>query len=325
MPTYFDGSGSSSGSGTGLSPVAVNGASHTAASGELCQCNYTSTGAVAIQLPLGTVGVVDSGGAALSGSHPITVTAPAGYTFLSGGGSTFVIGLGATLSEFAADDCSATFVTNSTTMKVEVSAGLLVLGTMASQNAGAVAITGGTATGLTKLGVRDTSAAYDAVVAATSSTPLSAERTLTVDLVNGSRTLKVSGNAEVSGTNTGGNTGDQTVTGLGLDALAPGAALTNANVSIAPGTDKASEYTLPAATLTGAHTCTLATTGSPTTGLTVWIVRRDLTANTYAVINGGAGAGTLVTLPASPGKPMGACVYFDGTNWSLTAVVYLVA
>ncbi len=144
---------SSSGSGTGLSPVAVNGASHTAASGELCQCNYTSTGAVAIQLPTGTVGVVDSGGAALSGSHPITVTAPAGYTFLSGGGSTFVIGLGATLPEFAADDCSATFVTNSTTMKVEVSAGLLVLGTMASQNAGAVAITGGTATGLTVDGV----------------------------------------------------------------------------------------------------------------------------------------------------------------------------
>ena len=127
--------------------------------------------------------------------------------------------------------------------------------------------------------------------------------------------------AALSGT----NTGDQTVTGLGLDALTPGAALTNADVSIAPGTDKASEYTLPAATLTGNHTVTLATTGSPTTGLTVWIVRRDLTANTYAIINGGAGAGTLVTLPASPGKPMGACVYYDGTNWSLTAVVYIVA
>ena len=80
-------------------------------------------------------------------------------------------------------------------------------------NPAALAATGGTATGLTKLGVRDTSAAYDAVVAATSSTPLTAERTLTVDLVNASRTLKVTANAEVGGT----NTGDQTVTGLGLE------------------------------------------------------------------------------------------------------------
>ena len=74
------------------------------------------------------------------------------------------------------------------------------------------AITGGTVVGLTKLGVRDTSAAFDAVIAATSSTPLTAEHKLTLDLVNADRTLKVSGNAEVSGTNTGGNTGDQTIT-----------------------------------------------------------------------------------------------------------------
>jgi len=85
------------------------------------QCNYTATGAVAVTLPAtGMVGVVDSGGGALSGNHPITVTAPAGYTFLWTGTSTFVIGAGASLPEFAANGCSATFVTNSTTMKVEV-------------------------------------------------------------------------------------------------------------------------------------------------------------------------------------------------------------
>jgi hypothetical protein len=99
--------------------------------------------------------------------------------------------------------------------------------------------------------------------------------------------------------------------------------LINADFTISPGTAKAGEYTLPAATLTGAHTCTIATTGSPLTSLTVWIIRRDLTANTYAIINGGTGGGTLFTFPASPGKPMGACVYFNGINWSLTAVVYL--
>ena len=60
----------------------------------------------------------------------------------------------------------------------------------APYNPAAAAITGGTAIGLTKLGVRDTSAAFDAVVAATSSTPLTAERTLTFDLVNAARTLR---------------------------------------------------------------------------------------------------------------------------------------
>ena len=191
-------------------------------------------------------------------------------------------------------------------------------------NPAAAAVTGGTATGLTKLGVRDTSAAYDAVVAATSSTPLTAERTLTVDLVNASRTLKVTANAEVGGT----NTGDQTVTRLGLDALAPGTALTNADATINPGTDKASEYTLPAETLNAAHVLMMGTGGTPTTGLTVWIVRRDMTANPYTISNvgpAGAAVGKTVILPASPGKPMGACWYFDGVDWNLTAVVYVVA
>jgi|GEM_PF-2755206 hypothetical protein len=118
--TFGGSQDSSSGSGTGLTPVAVNGSTVTATDGQLLQCNYTATGAVAVQLPTGMVGVVDSGGGALSGNHPITVTAPAGYTFLWTGTSTFVIGAGASLPEFAANGCSATFVTNSTTMKVEV-------------------------------------------------------------------------------------------------------------------------------------------------------------------------------------------------------------
>jgi hypothetical protein len=101
--------------------------------------------------------------------------------------------------------------------------------------------------------------------------------------------------------------------------------LTDADVTITPGTDKAGEYTLPAETLTGPHSCKVATTGSPVTALSIWVIRRDLTANTYAIINGGGGGGTLITLPASPGVPMGVCLYFDGTNWSMTAVVYLVA
>lgn len=54
--------------------------------------------------------------------------------------------------------------------------------------------TSGSITGLTALAVRDTSAAFDATIAATSSTALTAGRTLTIDLVNAARTLKLTGN-----------------------------------------------------------------------------------------------------------------------------------
>lgn len=56
------------------------------------------------------------------------------------------------------------------------------------------AITGGTLTGLTGLAIRDTSAAFDVTLAATSSTALTAGRTFTLDLVNAARTLKLTGN-----------------------------------------------------------------------------------------------------------------------------------
>ena len=60
-------------------------------------------------------------------------------------------------------------------------------------------ITGGAYTGITNLAVRDTSAAFDVTLAATSSTTLTAGRTLTLDLVNASRTLKFGGNLTLAG------------------------------------------------------------------------------------------------------------------------------
>jgi len=93
----------------------------------------------------------------------------------------------------------------------------LGLGTMATQNASGVAITGGTLAGLTGLAIRDTSAAFDVTIAGTSSTPLTLGRTLTVDMVNASATLKLGSNFIGNGTATvtGTNTGDQTLAGLG--------------------------------------------------------------------------------------------------------------
>jgi hypothetical protein len=71
---------------------------------------------------------------------------------------------------------------------------------------------------------------------------------------------------------------------------------------------------LPAATLTANHVATLSTTGAAA-GDELTITRLDVTANTYAVVNGGAGAGTLITMPVS--VRYFADFYFDGTNWRL--------
>jgi hypothetical protein len=112
---------------------------------------------------------------------------------------------------------------------------------------------------------------------------------------------------------------------LAILNLKAGTALTNADVSHAPASDAASLYVLPTTTLTGNHTLTLATTGSPATGLVVTVIRRDLTAHTYAVINGGVGAGTLLTFASAPATAQGARFIFGGTNWTLVDFFYVAA
>lgn len=72
--------------------------------------------------------------------------------------------------------------TNSTIVKRDGSAGF---------SAGAVKVT--------SLGIRDTSAAFDVTIGATSSTNLTAGRTLTFDVVNNARTIKLAGNIDLGG------------------------------------------------------------------------------------------------------------------------------
>jgi hypothetical protein len=69
---------------------------------------------------------------------------------------------------------------------------------------------------------------------------------------------------------------------------------------------------LPAASLTAGITITLGTTGAQE-GDTIELTRLDATAYTVAIVNGGAGAGTLCTMPISS-RAWG-LFYFDGTNW----------
>ena len=72
--------------------------------------------------------------------------------------------------------------------------------------------------------------------------------------------------------------------------------------------------TLPAATLTANRVLTLGTTNARE-GYVLLVTRLDATAYTLAIANGGAGGGTLVTLPVSVRS--WARFWFDGTDWLL--------
>jgi hypothetical protein len=99
--------------------------------------------------------------------------------------------------------------------------------------------------------------------------------------------------------------------------------LSNTGQTVNPGIDNASQYLLPSGSLNAATSLTLGTSGSPATNLVVQVIRRDLTGNTYAIVNGGAGAGTLLTFSASPKTAQGGAFKFDGTNWSLLNFFYV--
>jgi hypothetical protein len=60
-------------------------------------------------------------------------------------------------------------------------------------------INGGSATSITSFALRDTSAAFDVTIGATSSVTLGAARAVTLDVVNGSRTIKLAGNIDLAG------------------------------------------------------------------------------------------------------------------------------
>lgn len=100
--------------------------------------------------------------------------------------------------------------------------------------------------------------------------------------------------------------------------------LLGANLTNAPATIYAGEKAwrrLPAGTLTANRVLTLGTTGA-SAGDTITVTRLDVSAWTYAVVNGGAGAGTLITLPAS--QKWFADFYFDGTDWLLVRAGQMV-
>lgn len=97
----------------------------------------------------------------------------------------------------------------------------LGLGSIATQAASSVAITGGTVAGLTGFAIRDTSAAFDLTFAATSSAALTAGRTLTMNMGNVAHTLAFGTTAN---TITFPNVASDTVAMLGASNAFTGAA-----------------------------------------------------------------------------------------------------
>jgi hypothetical protein len=92
-----------------------------------------------------------------------------------------------------------------------------------------------------------------------------------------------------------------------------GTALTDTATTTVNRAAKRTSFLL-AGTMTQGETITLGTVGA-VQGDQIKIIRTSTSAQTAAIVNGGAGAGTLVTLPAS--KINFAVATFNGTNWLL--------
>lgn len=180
------------------------------------------------------------------------------------------------------------------------------LGTMSTQAASSVAITGGTIAGLTGLAVRNAgTGAFDLTLAHNGT--LTAGRTLTFNVNDAARTVSLSGNLTVSAAATvsGTNTGDQTitltgdVTGSGTGSFA--ATIANAAVSLAKMAN------LAANSIIGNNTGTAATP----IALTAAQVKTLLAISTSDV----SGLGTMATQNASAVAITGGTidnVIFDG-------------
>jgi hypothetical protein len=116
------------------------------------------------------------------------------------------------------------------------------------------AFTSGTLAGLTGLAIRDTSAAFDVTIAATSSAALTAGRTLTINMANAARTITFSGNPTLADwfDQSVKTTASPQLAGLGLGAAAVTnivekiAASITASSGIARGIADTSTYTAAA-------------------------------------------------------------------------------
>lgn len=189
--------------------------------------------------------------------------------------------------------------------------------TLTSPTINTPTIAGGTHTAITSLGVRDTSAAFDVILAATSTTPLTGSRTLTIDLDNSSRGLTLKKSFAVDG-------GNVTLTGQ-----AAGSSVTLPSVGTLA--TLAGTETLTGKTLTGniavnlvsgAATVTLPTTTSTlaTLALSETLTNKTLTDPVISRIYGGTAASSTLTLQSTSGAGTTDSILMKvGNNGAVTA------
>jgi hypothetical protein len=175
--------------------------------------------------------------------------------------------------------------------------------------------------GLSGLGIRDTSAAFDLTLGATSSVALTAGRTLTFDVVDGNRTIKLQSNLTII-TDPGGVTGALKSNGAGLFAQAGCADLAGVAASCSTDTTNASNIsigTLPQGRLPSVVEQHVATNAALTASSTVTYpngVWRD----DYATGNGAPplfyrASGSVCSLNAGAGDNGSQVLSSDGKCW----------
>lgn len=179
-------------------------------------------------------------------------------------------------------------------------------GTGAYVRATSPTVAGGSVTALTAFSLRDTSAAFDVTIAAVSSSALTAGRTLTVDMVNAARTLKLGANLTLA-TDPGGITGALKSNGTGTFAQAACSDLSGVAASCATDATNASNIssgTLPTGRISGSYTGITGTgtltAGTAGAGFTLAFGSATLTGQ-VPIANGGTAQATALAARAASG------------------------